>query len=89
MSWLFAMYAYELDFDVLVDSLAKSLRNCNDRSGWLVPFENILIGAGIDISDSGDSRRCSAAMQDLRRRGLARFSRRYRAWVASDKLLGK
>lgn len=79
------MYAYKLTFTELVNDLSDAVDQAFDRWGRFVPMETLLLLAGIDISDSRDSRRCSRALQVLRRRGRIRYRASYRQWEILDR----
>ena len=73
-------YASQFTFGELVESLGEAAKESLARHGRFVPMENLLLLAGIDISDSIDSQRCSQALQALRRRGLIRYRKDQRQW---------
>ena len=78
------MYAYEWTFAELVNDLSDAVDQAFDRWGQFVPMENLLLLAGVDISDSSDSQRCSKALQVLRKRGRIRYCPSYRQWEILD-----
>ena len=77
------MFAYEYSFSELVRSLEFALvdfKTSHPRE-WYVSFESLILLSGVDCSDR---RRCSRAMQVLRKRWLCRYSKRHRAWMITS-----
>lgn len=77
------MFAYEYLFSDLVESLEFALVDFKTRCPreYYITFDSILLLSGVECSDIGDRRRCSRAMQVLRRKSLCRYSRRHREWM--------
>lgn len=78
------MYPHYFKTDRL---LADHFEETLPRLDYLFSFEAMLLQSNIDISDSDDSRKCSRAMQILRKRKLIRYRPSYRQWQNNLKLI--
>jgi hypothetical protein len=77
------MFAYEYEFKELVQTLEFALVDYKTQFSerrW-VSLDSILLISPIECSDMGDRRRCSRAMQVLRKKRLCSYSRRHKEWM--------